>query len=89
MATMDVRKERLYSRPMADICKTLKILKIVQERQRGLPPNVGVLPRTVQVFLDEYRAEQTLREDMVELWRDGFLERIGGTGARRGYRVAV
>jgi hypothetical protein len=65
----------------------LAIIQIVKERQRGLPPNRGVLPVTVQCFLDDYRAEQTLRRDMAALWQAGKLERVGGTNSRRGYRI--
>lgn len=64
-----------------------QILQIVRERQRNVPAERGVLPRTVQCFLDEYRAEQTLRRDMATLWRMGKLERVGEAGSRRGYRV--
>jgi hypothetical protein len=42
----------------------------------------------VAVFLPYYRAEQTLRRDMMRLARAGWLVREGGQGARRGYRVA-
>lgn len=71
---------------MSELHKT--IINIVKERQRGLPPGRGVLPVTVQCFLDDYRAEQTLRRDMSSLWRAGLLERVGGERSRRGYRVA-
>lgn len=64
------------------------IVKIIKERQRGLSSNEGVLPKTVQAFLDFYRAEQTLRRDMAQMANRGHLVRIGGEGARRGYRVA-
>lgn len=63
------------------------ILWIVRERQHGLGQEHGVLPVMVQAWLEDYRAEQTLRKDMVALWRAGLLKRIGGQGARRGYRV--
>jgi DeoR/GlpR family transcriptional regulator of sugar metabolism len=61
------------------------ILEIVRQRQRNAKE--GVLPVTVQAWLDEYRAEQTLRRDMAALWRAGLLERIGGERCRKGYRV--
>lgn len=63
------------------------IIRIVRERQRNVPAERGVLPRTVQCFLDEYRAEQTLRRDMARLAEMGRLVRIGTAGSRRGYRV--
>lgn len=63
------------------------IIRIVRERQRNAPEGRGVLPRTVQCFLDEYRAEQTLRRDMARLAEMGKLVRIGPAGSRRGYRV--
>lgn len=62
------------------------ILRIVRRRQRDL--GRGVFPREVAVFLPYYRAEQTLRRDMMRLARAGWLVREGGQGARRGYRVA-
>lgn len=62
-----------------------RIIEIVRQRQPGAKN--GVLPVTVQAWLDEYRAEQTLRRDMVALWRAGLLERVGGDGCRKGYRV--
>jgi len=65
------------------------IVNIVKARQRNVPSTRGVLPKTVQCFLDEYRAEQTLRRDMVSLWQQGLLDRLGGEGSRRGYRVTV
>lgn len=48
----------------------------------------GVFPWQVQARLDIARCEQTLRRDMFRLAEAGRLERIGGDGARRGYRVA-
>lgn len=63
------------------------ILKIVRERQRGVKPGRGVIPAMVQCWLDEYKAEQTLRRYMAAMGREGLLERVGGEGSRRGYRV--
>lgn len=79
----------LYARPIREIRLALKLLRIIRDRQRGLPPGLGVLPKTVGAWLDDYRCEQTLRKDMAGMWRAGLLERIGGEGARRGYRVAA
>ena len=81
--------EGLYNRPIREIVHSLQIIEIVRLRQRNMPPGRGVLPVTVQCFLDQYRAEQTLRRDMSALARVGLLERIGGEGSRRGYRVAA
>lgn len=86
---IDAKLEILYARPVREILLALKILKIVQQRQRGLQPGSGVLPKTVQAWLDDYRAEQTLRRYMAGLWRAGLLVRIGGEGSRKGYRVAA
>jgi hypothetical protein len=68
---------------------TAVILAIVRERQRCTPSTRGVLPRTVGMFMDEYKAEQTLRRYMRTLWQQGVLERCGGANSRRGYKVAV
>lgn len=65
----------------------IEIVRIVAERQRHAGPGRGVLPRTVQGFLDIYRAEYSLRRDMMHLVGLGLLVRVGGVGARRGYRV--
>lgn len=79
----------LIERPIREIILCFRIIEIVRKRQRQMPLGRGVLPVTVQCFLDEYRAEQTLRRDMSTLARIGLLERIGGEGSRRGYRVAA
>jgi hypothetical protein len=79
----------LHDKPLQEIIHVLCIVEIVRQRQRNVPQGRGVLPKTVGAFLDEYRCEQTLRRDMSKLWRAGVLERLGGTGARRGYRVAA
>lgn len=67
----------------------LQILVVVRREQRRIPRDVGVLPREVQPRLDFGLAEQTVRRLMAALWRVGLLERIGGEGCRRGYRLAV
>lgn len=62
------------------------ILQIVQRLQRDY--GRGVLPRMVAAQMDIYRAEGTLRRDMMRLVEEGRLIRVGGTRSRRGYRVA-
>lgn len=57
----------------------------VQRAQRDL--RRGVLPRDVQARLPYRRAEGSLRRDMVGMYRAGRLVRVGGGGARRGYRL--
>lgn len=47
----------------------------------------GVLPRDVQPRLPYGRAEGSLRRDMLNMTRTGMLVRVGGYGARRGYRL--
>ena len=47
----------------------------------------GVLPRDIQVRLPYRRAEGSVRRDMADMVRVGRLVRIGGDGARRGYRL--
>jgi hypothetical protein len=82
----------IYDRPVRELLHILEILDIVRRRQRQMPPGRGVLPVTVQCFLDQYRAEQTIRRYMSNLARMGLLERVGdegGKATRRGYRVAI
>ena len=84
--------ERLFDKPLRELCRLIAVLDVVQTRQRYQPRGRGVLPVTVQCFLDFDAAEQTLRRDMVTLWRAGLLERIGaesGQATRRGYRIAA
>lgn len=47
----------------------------------------GVLPRDVQARLPYSRAEGSLRRDMIQMYRMGRLIRLGGDGARQGYRL--
>jgi hypothetical protein len=47
----------------------------------------GVLPRDVQPRLPYNRAEGSLRRDMLAMYKYGRLVRVGGAGARRGYRL--
>lgn len=63
------------------------IVRIVRQVQRGSRGERGVFPRMVQPRLDYYRAEQTLRRDMMRLVDQGVLIRVGGRNARRGYKV--
>lgn len=44
-----------------------------------------VYPWMVAMELSEYRAEQTVRRYMVDMWQRGLLVRVGGDRARRGY----
>jgi hypothetical protein len=62
------------------------IVQKVRELERDL--GRGVFPWMVMARLPVYRAEYTLRRDMMRLVRAGRLERIGGAGARQGYRTA-
>jgi hypothetical protein len=88
----DERKQ-LFRKPVGKISELMRIVQIVADRQRNMPKGRGVLPVTVQAFLDVDRPEQTLRRDMTFLWRAGYLERMGaskdekGVPTRRGYRV--
>lgn len=80
---------RFSDRPIAKVSMWIHIVHIVRSRQRDAVPGRGVLPVNVQCWLNEYRAEQTLRKEMAFLARVGVLERIGGEGSRRGYRVVT
>ena len=62
-----------------------EIEQAVQAAQRDL--RRGVLPRDVQTRLPYSRAEGSLRRDMYAMFTTGRLVRIGGEGARRGYRL--
>jgi len=46
-----------------------------------------VLPREVQPRLPIDRAEGSLRRDMYAMYQSGRLVRVGGEGARQGYRL--
>jgi hypothetical protein len=85
---MTSEKWQIFSKPIDDIADMMRIVQIVKERQRQLSPDRGVIPKMVQPWMRRYRAEQTLRKDMALLWQAGYLERIGGGGSRRGYRVS-
>lgn len=75
---------RLERRAQPDIEET--ILQIVRKLQRDY--RRGVFPWMVAAQLDIYRAEGTLRRDMMQMAQRGKLTRIGGRKARRGYVVA-
>lgn len=47
----------------------------------------GVLPRDVQARLPYNRAEGSLRRDMLAMYEAGRIVRVGGYGARQGYRL--
>jgi hypothetical protein len=73
--------------PINQVALLCHIVGIVAQRQRQQDAGRGVLPLTVGMWLNVDVCEQTLRKKMAALWRAGVLERIGGEGARRGYRV--
>ena len=62
-----------------------EIERAVKAAQRDL--RRGVLPRDVQSRLPYSRAEASLRRDMITMYQQGRLIRLGGYGARRGYRL--
>lgn len=64
------------------------ILGLVRRLQRNVSPEQGIYPFQISAHLEYYRADGTLRRDMMEMAEIGLLERIGGEGARKGYRVA-
>lgn len=47
----------------------------------------GVLPRDIQPRLPWERAEGSLRRDMLAMYQAGRIVRVGGHGARQGYRL--
>lgn len=72
-----------------DVMLRQHIVEIVRMHQRNVPAHYGVLPKSVQALLPYDLAEFTIRRHMVALWQAGLLERMGGQGARRGYRLAA
>lgn len=60
------------------------IIDVVRRLQRTY---TGVFPWQVQMWLPFGISEGYTRKTMVRLWQEGRLHRIGGDGARRGYRV--
>lgn len=87
----DIREalDWIFRQPLRQIPLLLQILEIVRREQRRTQAGRGVLPWEVQPWLERYWAEQTIRRIMAMLWRAGLLIRIGGSGSRRGYRVAA
>lgn len=63
----------------------IQVEHVVKKAQRNLQR--GVLPKDVLPMLPYARAEGSVRRDMLEMNRQGRLVRIGGDGARQGYRV--
>lgn len=62
-----------------------QIEEIVKQSQRHL--RRGVCPKDVKARLPYTRAEGSVRRDMLDMYRRGRLVRVGGDGARQGYRV--
>lgn len=62
-----------------------EIERAVRSAQRDL--GRGVLPREVQARLPYARTESSLRRDMLLMYQHGRLIRLGGYGARQGYRL--
>lgn len=63
-----------------------EIEKAVAKAYRNL--RRGVFPRDVQPLLPyNDRAEGSLRRDMIQMYAMGRLVRVGGHGARQGYRL--
>lgn len=79
----------IFKQPLLQIPVLLQILEVVRREQRRTQAGRGVLPWEVQPWLVRYVPEQTIRRLMALMWRVGLLDRIGGAGARRGYRLAV
>lgn len=61
------------------------ILSAVRQLQRYL--GGGVLPRHVQAWLPLSASEWCIRRYMIRLAKTGKLVRVGGWGARQGYRL--
>jgi hypothetical protein len=61
------------------------ILRVVAEMHRSGYDRI--YPKDVQARLPLYRAEWTLRKDFWRLAALGYLVRIGGEKARRGYEL--
>ncbi len=86
---MNIDLTWIYTLPMEKSARFFEIVRIVKERQREIEHGYGLIAKNIQPRLGEYRAEQTIRRDMVELWEAGILERCGGGKSRKGYRVAL
>lgn len=65
---------------------TEEIIRQVGQLQRTY--GRGIYPRDVQAHLGIAACEMTYRRYMVAAWQAGRLVRIGGDGARRGYRLS-
>lgn len=63
-----------------------QIIKAVARIQRDFG---SAYPWQVQMWIDEYRDESTLRRHMVRLAQRGLLVRVGGWHRRKGYRVDI
>lgn len=72
-------------RRMVEIIRAVRQL----ERDLALVPGRGVFPWQVQARLDVSLHEATLRRKMAEMATAGLLIRVGGAGARRGYRARL
>lgn len=79
-AQLDRRTQPAFDPVVAEM-----IVTIVKRLQRDY--GRGVLPRMVQPWLEFYRAEGTLRRDMMTLASAGKLRRVGGKKSRQGYIV--
>lgn len=58
---------------------------IMRTAQRDL--RRGIFPCDVAARYPVYRAEGSLRRDMLAMYEAGRIVRVGGHGARRGYRL--
>ena len=63
------------------------IVELVGRLQRS--NRSGVFPWQVMYYVPFEISEGYARKTMTRLWQEGRLSRVGGTNARRGYRVAV
>jgi|SRR3990167_6497565 len=57
----------------------------IEQAQRNL--RRPAFPRDIQPLLPWDRAEGSLRRDMYTMYTSGRLVRVGGDGARQGYRL--
>ena len=87
MVGINVRIERWVREMWSEYTDMIyeQIGETVRDTQRHL--RRGVLPRDVQARLPYARAEGSVRRDMGTMAQAGRLVRLGGDGARRGYRV--
>lgn len=75
-----------WGRSMNKPSYIVTLIEVVMQRaQRDL--RRPVLPREVQPRLPIDRAEGSLRRDMYAMYQSGRLVRVGGEGARQGYRL--